>query len=183
MALDDEIEANWSGYFFSSLLDSVHRAHLSSPTKRVNEVHYRLMASYLLEIKMPMVDRGEELTDSYYLPHNPSKGRVFKLNPSIRIPNNISQEYMDRFEKSMAEKGLSSLVPPTPVKVTAEWEDQKKERQKRMHFELKRHLEKDKLSALPTLKPKELTRARSAALNAQIVQRLTNGTTIEKPQS
>lgn len=111
---------------------------------RVNKVHYGLMISYLLETKMHMVDRGEEVTDSAYLPYNPSKGRVFKLNPSVRIPSTFSQERIDRLEKCIPEKEITTPAPPTPVEVTAEREDARQERQRRRQSKMEQYLKGDK---------------------------------------
>lgn len=49
MALNDEMEANWASFIFTSLLDSVRRCHTITKIKYLNNVHYGLMISYLLE--------------------------------------------------------------------------------------------------------------------------------------
>lgn len=48
MVLDDEVEADWASFTFSSLLENVQRCGtLKKKTQVLNEVHFGLLISYL----------------------------------------------------------------------------------------------------------------------------------------
>lgn len=70
MVLEDEVSADWASFIFSCLLNNVKMCHAmkkKSP-EEYNDVYFGLMISFLLEKNMPIVDRGEELVDSDFLP-------------------------------------------------------------------------------------------------------------------
>lgn len=107
MALDDEVEANWASFIFTSLLDNVRRCRTVTKSKHLNDIHYGLMINYLLEQKMPVVDRREKLTDSDYLLYKNTRGMQFRTVPSARIPCRLGAG-------ADVDKSIALPVFPTP---------------------------------------------------------------------
>lgn len=57
---------------------------------------------------MPEVDQGEELTDSNYLPHKNTRGRI-KIQPSARVPHQLPKSIMGKAkERADADKNANS---------------------------------------------------------------------------
>lgn len=81
---------------FSKLLEDVRQAHLATSKRDPKDVHYRYMVSYLLEKRMTKLDNGEELTSSAVFQFSPQSGSASKVDPSIRIPDYLSRELVDR---------------------------------------------------------------------------------------
>lgn len=106
----------------------MRRAHAKSSKKLTNEVHYDLMINYLLEKKMPLVDRGEELSDSDYLPSKNTRGRAYHLVASVKIPHRLPRESLNKIAEVVADgkKGIALQVTPTASEIAVEIEEARK---------------------------------------------------------
>lgn len=101
IAFDDAVETNWASLVFSKLLEDVRQTHLATTRRDPKDVHYGYIVSYLLDNRLSKLDNGEELTGSSFISHSPHVGTTSKVDPSIRIPDSLQRDLVDRVEQMM----------------------------------------------------------------------------------
>lgn len=71
MVIDDNVIADWATYVFDKLLQSIKNVQ-----EKKGRPQYGLLISYILEKKMLLVEKGEQLADSDYLPSRNTRGKT-----------------------------------------------------------------------------------------------------------
>lgn len=166
MVLDDEIRADWASNIFSSLLENVNRCHTFRKTQQMTDVYYVLLISFLLEKRMPSVDRGELLADSDFQPYRNIKRRKYQPTLSVKIPLRLGTDPDDELGIK-----LGVTASPTFSEIIIEQEILAKQQNDNLFKEMEEIETEERTRTSSVHKRKKLLRTKSVAPSRTTTQR------------